>query len=343
MKQKVNGTIQRSQNLRHIQGEGPYWILIAGGALLSTLSVRLYCKLKQTFQAKELHKASNSLKANGKSPATRRSSACPLHANICGFTQDEDTCYHCLSGMTNGMVNIKQMPTSRMSNKDLSLPLVTVPGTVESTKENGMMWSSSPERLELPRRPYHHSNSFDSPSASESGSDIFIKREVIQKLRQQLNRRDDMILEMQAQITDLQNSLQTHLSHSAHLQLQLDSTNRDLCDSAREIQKLRKAIADHCVAEIGSPRKHVNLKNQYTDIHNGHMNGYIDTSNGFEFQCNGHADAGRGDKESTELFKRENGELKEVIEGDRFLLQSYKDQNTELHAKVEELQLRLSY
>ncbi|KAK1286626.1 hypothetical protein QJS10_CPB20g01103 [Acorus calamus] len=342
MKQKANGSIQRSQNGRHIQGDGPNWILIAGSALLSTLSIRLYCRLKQTFEAKQLNKASNSLKANGKPPARRRLNSCPLHANMYGFTQDEDTCYHCLSGMTDGMADIKRMPTSPTSNKDLSLPLVTVPPTVEPTKENGMMWSSSPERIELPRRPFHHSNSSDSPCVSESGSDIFSKREVIQKLRQQLKRRDDMILEMQTQITDLQNSLGAQLAHSPHLQSQLDSANRDLFDSEREIQRLRKAIADHCVAEMGSPKKSFNSKNQYAEIHNGQMNGYMDTPDVMEFQCNGRADVGRGDRGSTELLKRENGDLKEVIEGDKFLLQSYKDQNIELRAKVKELQLRLS-
>ena len=34
---------------RSFQGEGPNWVLIAGGALLSTLSIRLGYKLKQAI------------------------------------------------------------------------------------------------------------------------------------------------------------------------------------------------------------------------------------------------------------------------------------------------------
>ncbi|KAJ0444895.1 hypothetical protein HanIR_Chr16g0836991 [Helianthus annuus] len=62
------------------------------------------------------------------------------------------------------------------------------------------MWSSSPDRLELHQKPFHNFNSPESHCISESGSDIYSKREVIQKLRQQLKRCDDMILEMQDQI-----------------------------------------------------------------------------------------------------------------------------------------------
>ncbi|KAK8565038.1 hypothetical protein V6N13_020164 [Hibiscus sabdariffa] len=69
-----------------------------------------------------------------------------------------------------------------LSSSEINLPLVTVP-TTEFNKDNGVMWASSPDRLELPPKLFHHSNCSDSPCVSESGSDIYSKREVIQKLR----------------------------------------------------------------------------------------------------------------------------------------------------------------
>ncbi|KAK9941844.1 hypothetical protein M0R45_007537 [Rubus argutus] len=40
------------------------------------------------------------------------------------------------------------------------------------------VWASSPDHLEMPQNPFlHHSNCSDSPCVSESGSNIFSKRE----------------------------------------------------------------------------------------------------------------------------------------------------------------------
>lgn len=222
-----------------------------------------------------------------------------------------------------------------LTETDVALPLVTVPPP-EFSKENGVIWSSSPDRLELPPKPFHHSNCSDSPCVSESGSDIFSKREVIHKLRQQLKRRDDMILEMQDQILELQNSFNSQLSHASDLQSQLDATNRDLFDSEREIQRLRKAIADHCVGQVSPNEKSPSVPVWPSEGVNGHVNGYLDR----EY----HLDSpkkGRGDGERIEMLRREVGELKEVIEGKEYLLQSYKEQKTELSVKIKELQQRL--
>lgn len=341
MKPKTNGSTQRTQQLRQVQGEGPNWVLIAGGALLSTLSIRIGCRLKQAFDAKRSNNAHNGLKENGKRVPQRRSGACELHSNIFFFPPDEEGCYHCLSGNLNGTTDTKHTPSSPMSKDGgHTLPLVKIP-TAESNKDNnGVMWASSPDRLELPQKPYHRSNSSDSPSFSESGSDIYSKREVIQKLRQQLKRRDEMIMEMQAQITDLQNSLSAQMSHSVHLQSQLDSTNQDLFDSEREIQRLRKAIADHCVAEAVSPDRPVTTRNWQPEVANGHMNGYLHNVDDVEIHCVGLEKGRHGEK--VEMLKREVGELKEVIEGKEFLLQSYKEQKVELSEKVKELQQRLN-
>nr|CAD1840930.1 unnamed protein product [Ananas comosus var. bracteatus] len=275
MRSKTNGAIQRTGKLNNIQGHGPNWVLVAGGALLSMLTIRLGCKLKQAFERK---RQDNTIKGNGKSPSTRRSRECRLHSNLNRFNLEEDSCYYCLSG---GGVDTRAIS----KEADPSLPLVKFTGSESNNENGGVIWASSPH-------------------ASESGSsDIYAKREVIHKLRQQLKRRDEMIMEMQAQITDLQTSLRIQVSESANLQAQLDSANRDLFDSEREIQQLRKVIADHRVAVNGQRRK--------------------------------------GDGANTEILRKEVGELKEVIEGKDFLLQSYKEQKVELCSKMKELQLRL--
>lgn len=61
MKPRTNGA-PRAQNSRNFQGEGPNWVLLAGGALLSTLSIRLGFKLKQALDIKQQENESNVLK-----------------------------------------------------------------------------------------------------------------------------------------------------------------------------------------------------------------------------------------------------------------------------------------
>ncbi|KAJ6349563.1 hypothetical protein OIU77_007029 [Salix suchowensis] len=333
MKPRTKGT-SSGQKAQDFQGEGRNWILIAGGALLSTLSIHLGYKLKQIMDSKQQANASNSLKGNMKS-SDRRSPGCNMHSNMYSFTQDDDGCYNCVAG-NEGIADMKHRSNDQMlSESDVGLPLVTVPAA-EFTKENGVMWASSPDRLELPPKPFHHSNCSDSPCVSESGSDILSKREVIQKLRQQLKRRDDMILEMQDQILELQNSLNAQLTLASNLQSQINAANRDLFDSEREIQRLRKAIADHCVKQVGINNKPSAITTWPSEARNGHANGYFDRDSNFES-----FEKGGGDVERIEKLKREVGELKEVIEGKGYLLQSYKEQKTELSMKIKELQLRL--
>ncbi|KAL0442126.1 UNVERIFIED_CONTAM: hypothetical protein Sradi_0151500 [Sesamum radiatum] len=234
------------------------------------------------------------------------------------------------------MVETKQQDNHQMiTEPEMPLPLVIVP-TPEFNKDNGVMWSSSPDRLELPHKPSHHSNSSESPCVSESGSGIFSKGEVIQKLRQQLKRRDDMILEMQEQIAELKNSLSSELSHSSHLQSLLDAANRDLFDSEREIQRLRKAIADHCVGHMYSGEKLTADPVWMAEGMNGHTNGYPKVESKLES-----SEKGRGDAEKIEMLKGEVSELRELIEGKDYLLQSYKEQKWELSVKIKELQQRL--
>lgn len=61
MKPKANG-VPRAQMSKVYQGEGPNWILIVGGALLSTLSMRLGYKLKQVLDTKQMENSSNDSK-----------------------------------------------------------------------------------------------------------------------------------------------------------------------------------------------------------------------------------------------------------------------------------------
>jgi chromosome segregation ATPase len=204
------------------------------------------------------------------------------------------------------------------------------------------MWISSPDRLEDPRKPFQYSNSSGSPRVSESGSDIYSKREVIQKLRQHLKRRDEMIMEMQAQIADLKNSLAIQETQSSNMQSQLDSANRDMFESEREIQHLRKIIADHCVAEALSHDKPLHGGHWQPDATNGHANGYADSSvDDPELHFVG-VEKKKGELEKVEMLKREVSELKEVIGGKDFLLHSYKEQKVELSSQVRELQQKLS-
>jgi hypothetical protein len=60
MKSKANGSIQKAGKANDVQG-GPNWVLVAGGVLLSTLSVRLGSKLKQIFVTKQQNTSTKGL------------------------------------------------------------------------------------------------------------------------------------------------------------------------------------------------------------------------------------------------------------------------------------------
>lgn len=330
MKPRTNGG-SRSQRSKGVQTEGPNWVIIAGSALLSTLSVRLGYKLKQVFDSRQQNKATSSLKGNEKSPDKSKLGNGHLQSSTYYFAQDDDGCYNYNTG-AGGLGITKQQYNG--SEPEMVLPLVTVPA-IEYNKENGGAWPTSPERLELPQKPFHRSNSSESPCVSESGSDIYSKREVIQKLRLQLKRRDETILEMQEQIVELQASLNAQLSHSAHQQSLLDAANRDLFDSEREIQRLRKAIADH-FGQGGSGDKPPTVPVWPAEVRYAHTNGHLEVDRNSDT-----SEKGRGDGERFEMLKREKDDLKDVIEGKDFLIKTYKEQTAELSIKIKELQQRL--
>ncbi|RWW07168.1 hypothetical protein GW17_00029463 [Ensete ventricosum] len=133
-------------------------------------------------------------------------------------------------------------------------------------------------------------------------------------------------MEMQAQVIDLQNSLNIQATQSADWQSQIDAANRDLFESEREIQRLRKIIADYCAVKAVSPEKPA--RHWCPEGANGTMNGW---ANGID----------EGDSEKIEMLKRQVWEMKEVIQRKDFLLRSYKEQKVELSSKMKELQLKL--
>ncbi|CAN8230284.1 unnamed protein product [Cochlearia groenlandica] len=307
--------ISKHQGADKFCGEGPNWILIAGGALLSTLSIRFGYKLKQTLDSKPRSNCRN----DGVSERKKSSKGCCLHSDSSSCAHSNDYC--CFRSIPGNMEGKEATNEQMVSSSETSLPLVTVPAQ-SFEKENGDMWASPPYRLDLPPKPYnHHSTCSDSPCVSETSSDIFSKREVVQKLRQQLKRRDDMILEMQEQIIELQNSLNAQMAHSSHLQAQLDAMNRDLFGSEREVQRLRKTISGCTGTSPVVPWS-------------GHVNGFMDSD--YESQ-----DKGSKDGERVEMLRKEVSELKEVIDGKEYLLRSYKEQKMELTEKIKELQQRL--
>ncbi|KAE9620211.1 hypothetical protein Lal_00019710 [Lupinus albus] len=337
MKAQTHGG-SRAHKSSNTKVEGPSWVLIAAGALFSTLSIRLGYNLMKTHhsklnESKPKQNASNVHKGNGKSSNTRKSTECFMQSHGYSLTQDNHGCSSCISG-TGNAVELKCPPNGQLVSKsDGGLPLVTVP-TAEFNKENGVIWACSSRRLELPLKAYH-SNCSDSSCVSESGSDIFSKREVIQKLRQQLKRRDDMILEMQDQISELRNSLNAQLGLSSHLQLQLDAAKRDLFDSKREIHRLSKVIADHCVGNFPHDKSSA-VTAWPAETRNGHANGHFNRVTNLE-----PPEKIRDDDERIEMLRKQVGELKEVIEGKEYLLQSYKEQKAELSLKIREMQQRL--
>lgn len=126
MKSRTHGT-SRAQKSKALQCEGPNWVLIAGGALLSTLSVRLGYKLKQVLDAKQQNTTGNTskgfvyfieliigfpmrlshalsfcscLNAENNKPAERKKARnCHLQSSSYCFNQDDENCYSCLSGL----------------------------------------------------------------------------------------------------------------------------------------------------------------------------------------------------------------------------------------------------
>ena len=78
------------------------------------------------------------------------------------------------------------------------------------------------------------------------------------------------------------------------------------------------------------------------DETNGHPNGYADGSaDDANLHCVG-IEKRKGEVERVNMLKKEVVELKEVVEGKDFVLQSYKEHKVELCSKIRDLQEKLS-
>ncbi|KAJ4771715.1 intracellular protein transporter [Rhynchospora pubera] len=337
---KHNRSILREKKSNSdLQVEGPNWVFIAGGVLLSTFTFRLGCKLKHVFDRKQQN---TPIKANRKvNFQMGQGGTCKLHSNLHCCTLGSDKCCFSISGYG---PDVQQAPSTSLEKEtSLNQDPVMVPnphsalslikfqsgvlpnngvGIENGIDNEGVMWTTSPDRLEPPRKQHQYSNSSGSPCFSESGSDIYSKKDVIQKLRLQLKRRDEMVMEMQSQISELQNSLNIQLALNSNLQSQLESANQDLFESDREIRRLQKVVVDRCV--MGSSGM-VNGNGFYAD------NGVEEVDGRYAMM-----------EKRMESLKKEVRELREVIEGKEFLIQNYKEQKVELHGKVKELQAKLA-
>ncbi|KAG0491541.1 hypothetical protein HPP92_004939 [Vanilla planifolia] len=154
MRSKTDRSIQGEQQIERFKGDGPNWILIAGGALLSTLSIRFVCKLKQAFEARGANR-------DGRKDTNKCGNgvACQLHSDMCCIAQEKSNCIHCSMG--DAPVEIKQASNAPISkDSDLLLPLVKLS---KKHPDGCTMWASSPELLELSNRPFHPSTGSESP------------------------------------------------------------------------------------------------------------------------------------------------------------------------------------
>ncbi|KAI9120180.1 hypothetical protein K1719_008828 [Acacia pycnantha] len=165
MNSQGNG-MSRVQKTNYSQREGTNWLLIGVGALLSTISIRLGFKWKQSLNSKRVENAPKYQKGHANSFNPRNSADCCCQCSGYILKQDSHGCFSCIS-------------------------------------------------------------------------------------------------EMQDQLAELQNSLDAQQQLSSHLQSKLDAVNSELFNSDREIQRLRKVIADHCVGHIylngnGNTKEHSN-------------------------------------------------------------------------------------
>eukprot|EP00252_Welwitschia_mirabilis_P012386 TRINITY_DN27420_c0_g1_i1.p1 TRINITY_DN27420_c0_g1~~TRINITY_DN27420_c0_g1_i1.p1 ORF type:complete len:373 (-),score=62.89 TRINITY_DN27420_c0_g1_i1:115-1233(-) len=365
--------------MQNIPRDGIPWTIILGGAIVSTLSICVVRKLRQTFLFNS-HK--NAHASKDKEDACNNKDtlgACSLHSNYC--TQERTACTHCILGASYGSVEMKLAPQGvvcQFENMRRNSPIVIPHQSKLSElqihsegREDSPLWS--PEQLELHNGNLMLSNSSESICTSDSGSEHFSKRDVVLRLRDQLKKRDDMILEMQSQINDQLKIISNQISHITNLQSQLDSTNRDLFEAEREIQRVRKAIADHCVdhgLDISnnyalvehSNKSIVNIevpKIACTDTYGAHNDKnqeqrlqHGDAANSSDvnvlklvedLDCFPRGSVSQNySSENMKNLQREIAELKESLEGKNYLLEMYEKQRLELCSQLRELQVKLA-
>ncbi|XP_059072781.1 uncharacterized protein LOC131055466 isoform X2 [Cryptomeria japonica] len=200
---------------------GPNWVIIFGGAIVSILSVKLGRKLREAIGTNWKRDDVKTLnEPDRKSDTQGTLGVNPLHSRLCCYRLDGVVRNHYVSGGSHGMVEMKVGPQDAVcqcENKSShtlallqqKLSEFSVPC---NSRENIPLWECL-EQHDISNGHLQQSNSSESVSTSDTSPDLLTKRDVARRLRQQM---------------------------------QLDAANKDLFGAEREIQRLRKAIADHC-------------------------------------------------------------------------------------------------
>lgn len=76
------------------------------------------------------------------------------------------------------------------------------------------------------------------------------ERDMVHRLRKQLKSRDEMILNMQAQISEHDRDMALSHAHICELQSHLEATDKVLLESRVEVEHLRKEVAGYCAPDI---------------------------------------------------------------------------------------------
>lgn len=90
-------------------------------------------------------------------------------------------------------------------------------------------------------------NSFRSPGVQ---TNCIAKRDMVHRLRKQLKSRDEMILNMQAQISEHDRDMALSHAHISELQSHLEATDKVLLESKVQVQQLRKEVAGYFAPDI---------------------------------------------------------------------------------------------
>ncbi|GLJ12473.1 hypothetical protein SUGI_0191730 [Cryptomeria japonica] len=290
---------------------GPNWVIIFGGAIVSILSVKLGRKLREAIGTNWKRDDVKTLnEPDRKSDTQGTLGVNPLHSRLCCYRLDGVVRNHYVSGGSHGMVEMKVGPQDAVcqcENKSShtlallqqKLSEFSVPC---NSRENIPLWECL-EQHDISNGHLQQSNSSESVSTSDTSPDLLTKRDVARRLRQQM---------------------------------QLDAANKDLFGAEREIQRLRKAIADHCadqwkmhmVLQLVMP---ITAMEKLTDFKNRN-------------RARDRKEAMATDEytiESVKDLEREVAELKQLVSGKNHLLEAYERQRIELCSQLKELHLNL--
>ncbi|KAG6555633.1 hypothetical protein Mapa_002869 [Marchantia paleacea] len=248
-----------------IRKEGPNWVLLAGGAIVTAIGVMIVRKRRPpSCEEKIIEKAvptpgKDHVQQSGLSFATTRREST-------GSRTSEPSTDSPFSGdayMITHNVARSQSDGSRVGSEwgdddcippspDCNPP--SPPGQYEYNYQHTQFSKGSNHSGRTVITPTSPPGSYRETSATE-GNDLPLspvsrsgyssRRDMVHRLRQQLKSRDETIHDMVAQIQDQDRTISLHQAHCRELEGRLDIATRTLFDSEREIQRLRKAVADY--------------------------------------------------------------------------------------------------